>query len=785
MKFRFILPVLTALLLFSVLPGALLSQNDSTLLLSPERLTVKDIVTRDLGTKKTSALSATRSLESIDDLPFTVWVVTAEDILRNGYVTLGDVLRAAPGIRVSQPGNALEGETFLMRGLSGNQYVEILINDVPVKPTIAAGMPIGAQIPIRQAERIEVLYGPASAIYGNEACVGVVNIILKETQRPVFTQADLAFGNNGYNSLDLMFGGKLGKDKNVFRYSLYGSSTVREKTDVYNDNSLYNLKNYLPLGLDTTLYLGNQNYRGLNGPGDSITKTGPLPHDSRLLGANITWRGIQVNYNRMSRFDHTALGTSPLAVSYNTPSNRLAERLETFTLRFTRTRPRWVTYNTLSAIRYRLDNSSTTTFIFDRLSTALYRVQAPTDPTQQEPLLRKIYNQLASNERYTVATGYDVRGESRIHASINSRLSLDLGIQVNWAGGAPALPHYAVPLEFNFTGSDYNPPRSDPYKPFYLTEFDAHGFGQVKWIGKRFYLLGGMGLNYDEDRLIPVPRVAGLYRLDSTWSVRGNFASGFRSPNDYARVNTYYIIETDGSVSITPLGLEATEKINTWEAGLRYSHNDVRAELVFFSQNAFYLARPGSLKQEPGFVSPWRYGWENAPGKAQSLWGIQGLLSSENQELEWYGSRKKTRVTGRTEVYFQYTRGKEWLGESRTQTRDAFNAPRWQFQFRIFFTVNKFEVMLASNRQSAAMSKSVLYRDEYQRKNTLDYYPKFRSWDLMTRLYLSNHFLVYLHFQNLFNRRYAGLDATGTVDDLLYNPQQGRLVHFGVNYNMN
>ena len=55
----------------------------------------------------------------------------------------------------------------------------------------------------------------------------------------------------------------------------------------------------------------------------------------------------------------------------------------------------------------------------------------------------------------------------------------------------------------------------------------------------------------------------------------------------------------------------------------------------------------------------------------------------------------------------------------------------------------------------------------------------------MSRLYLSNHFLVYLHFINAFDRHYAGLDATGTPDDLNYNPQQGRQWRLGVNYNMN
>lgn len=777
----------TCILFFFLLLTAfpLFSQNDSTLLLEPERLTVKDIVTRDLDLEKTRAISATRSLEDVDDLPFTMWVVTADDILRNGYVTLGDVLRAAPGIRVSQPGNAQEGETFLMRGLSGNQYVKILINDVPVKPSIALGMPIGAQLPIRQAERIEVLYGPASAIYGNEACAGVVNIILKETERPLFTQADLSFGNNGYNSLDLMFGGKLGKDKKIFRFSLYGSSTVREKTDVYYDQNIYNLNNYLPLGLDTSLYIKNPNYRGASSPSDSFPKKAALPHDSRLLGANLTWRGIHFTYNRMSRFDHTALGTSPLAVSYANPSNRLAERTETFTLSFTRTRPKWVTHNTFSAIRYRLDNNSTSTFIFDRLSATSYKVQSPSTPDEQEATIKNIFEYLASNERYTVATGYDLRFEALVNATINPNLFLDLGLQANESGGSPALSYYEIPLEFNFTGKNYTPPDVRPFPPTFYSDFDANGFAQLKWHSKRFYLLGGMALNYSSNHgFQPVPRVAALYRLDSTWSVRGNFATGFRRPSMYALCNTFFIL-SDGTTNVSLVGLDATEKVNTWEAGLRYTGKSFRAEGVFFSEKAYRLARPGDLQQEPGFIAPWRYAWENAPDLALSMWGIQGLITSENQEFDIVGNRKKSRITSRTEIYFQYARGNEWLGEERNVTDDVFNAPRWQFQFRLFFTVNKLELMMASNRQTSTLSKALLYKDEYDRKITQEYSSKFRSWDLMMRFYLSKHFLVYFHVQNLFNRHYSGLDATGTPDDLLYNPQQGRLVRFGVNYNMN
>ncbi|MCC7244264.1 MAG: TonB-dependent receptor plug domain-containing protein, partial [Saprospiraceae bacterium] len=230
------------LLVFIPVLGPLMAQHDSTLMLSPERLSEGDIRVREAARSDIMVSVATLAEEVVSEQPFTVWVITADDILRNGYVTLGDVLRAAPGIRVSQPGNAQEGETFLMRGMAGNQYTKILLNGVAIKPSVAQGMPIGAQLPIRQAERIEIMYGPASGLYGNEACAGVINIILKESERPVFVQADLSF-NLDYNSIDLMFGGRAGKDKNIFKYSLYGRSTGRGGSDVYNDLAPYRISN--------------------------------------------------------------------------------------------------------------------------------------------------------------------------------------------------------------------------------------------------------------------------------------------------------------------------------------------------------------------------------------------------------------------------------------------------------------------------------------------------------------------------------------------------------------
>lgn len=784
MKFRFAC-------LLTLVCSAAAAQSDTTRLLRPEHLGEEDIQFRDPGQQKPQAISATRSPEDVDRLPFTVWVVTADEILRYGFVTLGDVLRAAPGIRVSQPGNALEGETFLMRGLTGNEYVKILINDVPIKPSIAPGMPIGAQLPIRQAERIEVFYGPAASIYGNEACAGVVNIILKETERPVYTQADLSFGGYGYNSLDLMFGGKLGKDKSIFRFSLYGSSTVRDNTDLFYDTDLYNANNYLPYGLDSSVYLLNPNFRPAE-PGGSAAKLAPVPHESRMFGINLTWRGMHFTYHRMGRFDHSALGLNPLAAGWYNPSNRLAERLETFSLGFQRKRKNRTTYNTFSTVRYHVNSTSTTTHVFDRLSAATYSILSPLLTTEQERqiLRQEIYRHLASDERYASAAGLDLRFESRMTAALRPRFFLELGAQVMGGGGTPVNTYYSVPVETRLDVT-YDPINVKPFAPIGFNTLDLTGYAQFEWRGKRLYLTGGGALNWMIDYgFVPAPRLAAQYRIDSTWSVRGNFSSGYRRPPLYASVNSYVISYAyqDGVSRYTGSeNFADAEKTYAAELAARYRRPVFSAEGVFFYQSAHHLLREGYLTEEPGFVPTWRYGFANAPGLAMTIWGVQGLFTRE-RTAEWNLSGKKDGgfpVTWRLELFAQYARGREWFGYGLLASPEVRNQPSWMLQMRTSWRTERFELMLASNRQQAAASKAVTWRDAAQRPDARAQNPAFRTWDAMIRFNLSDHFLIYLQGQNLFNKRYAGLDATGTPDDLAYNPQPGRLVRLGVNYNMN
>lgn len=780
--------------LLAFLPMTLFAQNDSTLLLAPERLTERDILPRDLIQKKIVSISATRSLEAVDDQPFTTIVFTAEDILRNGFVTLTDVLKAAPGIRVSQPGNVLEGETFMVRGLSGNQYMKILINDIPIKPSMTLGMPIGAQLPIRQAERIEILYSPAGAIYGDETCAGVVNIILKESERPVYTQADLGFGRYGYNSLDLMFGGKIGKDKKIFRFSLYGSSTVRERSDVYYDQDLYNTNRYLPFRLDSSVYRRLPNFRASSGaPGDSFPRLSQIPHESRLFGINLTWRGLHFTYHRMLRFDHTSIGISPLAVSYANPSNRIAERIETFSLGFKRNRNRRTTYTNLSLQSYTVDNTSSTTYVFDRLSAANYILRGGPmlSDSARNTLLRNIYNQYASDERFATANSADFRAESRMSVLLGSRkkLQFDAGAQLNGSLGVPLITYLNAPVEVSLEGKvipNFEQPVNINQQG--RTMLNLFGFTQFAWHSKHLCIIGGGSASVRiGEGLALAPRLGIAYTLDSSWTVRANATTGIRHTAIYGSFNSY-LIQPQVGLSVLP-GDRADETETTYasELSIRYKtrHGSSVEGLVFW-QEAHHLYRPGYLVEEPGILYTATYGYKHAPGLALSMWGFQGILRSKTLILPLtINDKKEVPLSNRADFFIQYAKGREWFGFDLSPTTELRNQPKWHSQFRYLFKAGKkFELVISANQESSTIGKSVIFKSKYQLPEQARL-KKYSTWDFMYRLYLSNHFLVYFQLTNAFNRHYAGIDATGTPDDLLYNPQQGRQWKLGVNYNMN
>ncbi len=135
--------------------------------------------------EQVTASVATRSARPVDDAPGSLTIVNADEIRNLGAVTLGDVLRTIPGLDVSV--DSLGRSRLSARGVPTgalaalSEGVVVLINGRRIDDGITGGATaISADLPVEGVTQVEVLRGPASALYGSGALTAVINIVTEE-----------------------------------------------------------------------------------------------------------------------------------------------------------------------------------------------------------------------------------------------------------------------------------------------------------------------------------------------------------------------------------------------------------------------------------------------------------------------------------------------------------------------------------------------------------------------------------------------------------------------------
>jgi iron complex outermembrane receptor protein len=128
-------------------------------------------------------ITAGRTPEAVNTVPGQVTVITAEDIATSGATNVTELLEAVPGIRLGTAKNGI-GVDVSMRGISsdyGNGKVLIIVDGMRLNPTQSRVTVNWDVINLSEIERIEILEGGASVQYGDNAQVGVINIITKKS----------------------------------------------------------------------------------------------------------------------------------------------------------------------------------------------------------------------------------------------------------------------------------------------------------------------------------------------------------------------------------------------------------------------------------------------------------------------------------------------------------------------------------------------------------------------------------------------------------------------------
>ncbi len=162
---------------------------------------------------------ASKSEESISDAPGVISVITQDQLKRFGGTTLGDVLKRVPSL-LGTTVYMTDRSVIASRGdqvMPSSSHILLLINGRPVREVLEGGIKseIYESFPVTVIERIEVIRGPGSVLYGSQAFSAVINVVTKSPDYNSVTVSG-ALGRDLYNHVSANLNYKFGDFGMVF-----------------------------------------------------------------------------------------------------------------------------------------------------------------------------------------------------------------------------------------------------------------------------------------------------------------------------------------------------------------------------------------------------------------------------------------------------------------------------------------------------------------------------------------------------------------------------------------
>lgn len=257
----------------------------------------------DLGELLTVQVeTASRRSQRLADAPARIVVVTRSQIEQRQYMNLADLLADLPGIDVFKNISEETHNSISIRGNTGNNKFVILQDGRRLTPLTGEPLAIEDNYPLDAAKQVEVIYGPASALYGADAFTGIINIITHEGTDEAAARAAGSYGTTQYRRGSLT--GSLPLSEHL-RLKYGGHWHAADNSDLEsqypNDVALGNLLD--PLSGRVTSASRNDQYSNRTG---SYTVNASLLFDDKF----------SVGYDHRSYTHMTATGVQPAYALY-------------------------------------------------------------------------------------------------------------------------------------------------------------------------------------------------------------------------------------------------------------------------------------------------------------------------------------------------------------------------------------------------------------------------------------------------------------------------------------
>jgi outer membrane receptor for ferrienterochelin and colicins len=281
------------LIILTINNNYLYAQNNN---LKAESDTLENLKTEDL---QQVVITATRSEKLLSEIPIPMTIIDKEQIEQMGSLRLSDVLQEQTGLTLVQE----HGQGIQLQGFDPD-YTLILIDGEPIIGRTAGTLEL-SRIAVGNIERIEIIKGASSSLYGSEALAGVINII---TKNPKGTEGSISarYGTNQTSDLGVSFQTKKEKLSVTAFVNRYGSegydftpNSFGQTVEPFNNYTFqskigYNFTDKIKLSVSGRYFEENQIGRfdiGTEEESDRISGDGKVT-DYNIL-TNLDWRLTQ------------------------------------------------------------------------------------------------------------------------------------------------------------------------------------------------------------------------------------------------------------------------------------------------------------------------------------------------------------------------------------------------------------------------------------------------------------------------------------------------------------
>jgi iron complex outermembrane recepter protein len=235
--------------------------------------------------------SVSKGVQSLQNAPASIYVITHDDIERSSATNVFEVLRLAPNLLVTQTSST--GYVIAARGFGGNPVAQnfsnkllILVDGRSVYTPLYSGIySFALDLMLEDVDRIEVISGPGATLWGANAMNGVINIITRASDLTLGTLVDAAGGNNE-QSIGARHGGRAGEDAS---FRVYGMGFQRAAMDVVPGSSAADGWSKGQAGFRYD-WSKNSNRFTVQGDGYRANEHEPGTQDGVALGGNVVAR---------------------------------------------------------------------------------------------------------------------------------------------------------------------------------------------------------------------------------------------------------------------------------------------------------------------------------------------------------------------------------------------------------------------------------------------------------------------------------------------------------------